>query len=203
MSPTQRYAEETKPLAKSVEEGMQSLYRNLETSTGKSIDAWVAIARSAGIGKHKPLVDHIKSEYGLTHGYAHQIALRALAADTDGAETVDPIAEQYTGAKSALKPLYDTLAAALSAFGDDIEFSPKKAYVSVRRSKQFAIIQPASGRLDVGLVLKTEPATARLEVAGSFNAMVTHRVRISAAQDIDAELLAWLLAAYNAAYNAA
>jgi hypothetical protein len=186
-------------MAQTPEEGIQSLYRNLEKNTGKSIDEWAAIARNSGIGKHKQIVEYIKSQHGLTHGYANQIALRALAASTNEAESGDPIAEQYAGAKSALKPLYDSLAAAIAAFGGDVEFSPKKAYVSVRRSKQFAIVQPASGRVDVGLVLKGESATPRLEVAGSFNAMVTHRVRISVAQEIDEELLAWLRAAYNAA----
>lgn len=69
----------------------------------------------------------------------------------------------------------------------------------MRRAKQFALIQPAAGRVDVGLVLKGEPATPRLEAAGSFNAMVTHRVRVRLAEEIDAELLGWLRAAYDAA----
>ena len=64
-------------------EGMASLYRNLEAATGKSIDVWTAEARSTGITKHKQLVDHLKQTYGLTHGYANQIALKALASDTE------------------------------------------------------------------------------------------------------------------------
>jgi len=185
-------------MAKSPDEGMASLYRNLETATGKSIDEWVVVARETGISKHKGLVDYIKEHYSLTHGYAHQIALRALATPDIEGGSVDLISQQYSGAKANLRPLYDALESTLSAFGGDIEFSPKKAYVSVRRSKQFATIQPASGRIDVGLVLKGEASTSRLEAAGSFNAMVTHRVRISDIQGIDAEFIEWLKAAYAA-----
>lgn len=187
-------------MATSPEEGMATLIRNLEAGTGKSIDEWVRLARETGIDKHKALVDHLKQLHELKHGYANQIALRALAApDAPAAGSDDLIGAQYAGAKAALKPIYDALVAAISACGDDIEFSPKKAYVSVRRSKQFAILQPGAGRVDVGLVLKTLPATDRLETSGSFNAMVTHRVRVTSPADIDAELTHWLRTAYAAA----
>ncbi len=178
---------------------MASLYRNLETATGRSIDEWAALGRATGIDKHKALVEHIKLQHGLTHGYAHQIALRTLAADSPDSGTVDLIAEQYSGAKAAQRPLYDAVAEAIGAFGEDIDFSPKKAYVSLRRSKQFGLLQPAAGRLDIGLTLKGLPATDRLEASGSFNSMVTHRVRLHSLQEIDADLLGWLRAAYDAA----
>jgi len=72
--------------------------------------------------------------------------------------------------------------------------------VSVRRSKQFALIQPSTAtRVDVGLILKKTPALGRLEESGSFNAMFTHRVRLASPADVDAELIAWLRQAYDAA----
>ena len=64
-------------MAKSPEDGMASLIRNLEEKTGKSIDTWVAIARGPGKTKHKEIVDYLKAEHGLGHGYANQVAQRA------------------------------------------------------------------------------------------------------------------------------
>jgi hypothetical protein len=43
-----------------------------------------------------------------------------------------------------------------------------------------------------------QPA-GRLEASGSFNAMFTHRVKIGAASEVDAELKRWLKQAYEAA----
>ena len=40
------------------------------------------------------------------------------------------------------------------------------------------------------------PATGRLEPAAKFNPLFTHRVRITAASDIDDELRGWLATAY-------
>jgi hypothetical protein len=88
----------------------------------------------------------------------------------------------------------------VSGFGKDVEFAPKKAYVSLRRSKQFGLIQPSTKtRVDVGINLKGRPAGERLEASGSFNAMVSHRVRVTAAKEVDAELIAWLREAYDQA----
>jgi hypothetical protein len=51
----------------------------------------------------------------------------------------------------------------------------------------------------VGLNLKGTEPSGRLEPSGSFNAMVTHRVRIWKASDVDVKLLAWLKEAYDVA----
>lgn len=41
--------------------------------------------------------------------------------------------------------------------------------------------------------------TARLEPAGSWGGMMTHRVRLTAPEQVDAALLRWLRQAYDAA----
>ena len=88
----------------------------------------------------------------------------------------------------------------MRSFGTDVEVAPKKANVSLRRNKQFAILQPTvKTRLDVGLVLKEVEPAGRLEAAGSFNAMVTHRVRLSSLDEVDSELVGWLHRAYDQA----
>ena len=54
-------------------------------------------------------------------------------------------------------------------------------------------------RLDLGLNLKGVAPKGRLEAAGSWNAMCTHRIKLATAADIDAEVKAWLKQAYDAA----
>jgi hypothetical protein len=76
----------------------------------------------------------------------------------------------------------------------------KKTYVSLRRSKQFALVQPPTKtRVDVGINLKGVAPAGRLEASGSFNSMVSHRVRIESVKDVDKELVAWLKQAYESA----
>lgn len=88
----------------------------------------------------------------------------------------------------------------MRGFGSDVEFAPKKAYVSLRRSKQFALVQPSTKtRVDVGLKLRDAAPEGRLEASGSFNAMVSHRVRVESPAEVDAELIGWLRKAYDEA----
>ena len=102
------------PMAKSPEEGMASLIQNLEAKTGKSLGAWVEIARGASLSKHKEIVEFLKQKHGLTHGYANQVAMRALAAaDAPAAGSTDLVEAQYQGAKAALRPVYEALVAAV------------------------------------------------------------------------------------------
>ena len=187
-------------MPKSPEEMKAAMIAGLPEKTGKSLDEWLKILRESKLSKHKEFVTLLKSEHGVTHGFANMIALQALNSDSHTASNTDSLVDsQYAGAKAAVRPIYDAILAAVKKFGGDVEISPKKAYVSLRRNKQFAIVQPSTAtRVDVGICLKgTEPA-GRLEAAGSFNAMVSHRVRVAKVAEVNKELIGWLKKAYDA-----
>ncbi len=50
----------------------------------------------------------------------------------------------------------------------------------------------------MGINLKGVKPRGRLEASGSFNAMCSHRVRLSDRGEVDAEVLGWLKQAYEA-----
>lgn len=177
-----------------------SMIKNLEEKTGKSMADWVKIAKALGDVKHGQIVKELKEKHGLGHGYANLVAHSAAGAvGADAPAGDDLVAAQYAGEKSALKPIYDSLIKQISAFGKDVEVSPKKTYVSLRRSKQFALLQPSTkSRLDVGVNLKGVAPAGKLEASGSFNSMCTHRVRVESPADVTKELLGWLKQAYDA-----
>ena len=180
----------------SPEEMAQSMRNNIVDKTGKAIDEWFAIITSTKLDKHGQIVKHLKSEFSVTHGFANLIAHDFL--NKDQKTEPDLLAQQYAN-KADLKPIYDSIIEALSDL-PDIELAPKKAYVSLRRNKQFALIQPSTKtRVDVGINLKGKSHTDRLEASGSFNAMVSHRVRLTESNDVDDELVAWLKEAYEQA----
>lgn len=185
-------------MPKSPEEMAAAMLANLEDKTGKALEDWLDVTRSSGLKKHGQIVKLLKSEHGVTHGYANLIAHATLQGDAPADSGEALVAAQYAGPKQALRPIYDALVECVATFGGDLEIAPKKSYVSLRRSKQFALIQPSTRtRVDVGLNLKGRQPGARLEASGSFNAMVSHRVRLSAPAEVDDELAGWLRAAYD------
>lgn len=185
-------------MAKSPEEMANAMIANMKEKTGKTLAQWLAVAKKSGEEKHGGVVKYLKSEHGLTHGFANLVAHKYLKSDAGSADSGgDLVAAQYAGPKADLKPIYDALIKAVKACGKDVEISPKKTYVSLRRNKQFAIIQPSTKtRVDLGVNFKDEAAKGRLEKSGSFNAMVSHRVRLENPSDVDKDVKAWLKKAY-------
>ena len=172
----------------------------LPEQTGKTLEEWLTLVANSGTTGHGKIVSMLKREQGITHGYANLIAHKALRSDAASAhDEVDLVTAQYVGTRAGMRPIYDDLIRRVRSFGDDVEVSPKKAYVSLRRKKQFALLQPAASRLDVGINLKGTSPTERLELSGSFNSMVSHRVRIGSVKDVDPQLIAWLREAYEKA----
>jgi hypothetical protein len=180
------------------EESLAKMIAALEETTGRTLEEWTEIIAQRGLSKHGEIMSMLKGEFGISHGYANQIALRSRERLQDIPADLDPI-EQMFAKRPEAKAVYDEVLKQLNGFGDDVDLAPKKGYVSVRRKKQFAILQPASGRLDVGINLKGTDATERLEPSGSFNAMLSHRVRVTSPTDVDPELVAWLRQAYDQA----
>ncbi len=175
----------------------QNFISNFEAKYGQ-LEKWIKIARKGG-AKHGEMVKYLKAEHGMTHGYANLVAQQALQAEAGPAsEAGDPLDAMYAGPKAALRTIHEAVTAAVKKLGNDIEFSPKKGYMSLRRNKQFGCIMPATAtRVDVGLVLKGAKPAGRLEA--STNVMFTHRVKVSSVKEVDKELVAWLKQAYEAA----
>ena len=186
-------------MADKVDDALQTMIANVEKNTGKPLAYWIDVVLGSGHEKHGARVKFLKTEHGFTHGFANMIAHQAKAAAEGTVSKDDLVTTQYAK-KQDLVPIYEALIAAVKGFGDGLEISPKKAYVSLRRKKQFALIQPSTKtRLDLGLNLKGKAPEGRLEASGSFNAMCSHRIRLSATEDVDADVLAWLQEAWEAA----
>lgn len=177
---------------------LASQLRNIERSTGRTLAEWAGVVASTGLTKHGEIVTLLKREHGLTHGNANTLARkireRAAGAPPTGAEQLDA---QYSGAKAALRPIHDELMLVARALGDDVDVAVKKTGVSLRRSKQFALVEAASARrVQLGLNLRAVAPTARLR---TMTGMCTHATDLTDVDDIDDEVVGWLRTAYDQA----
>ena len=189
-------------MAQTSEQARDSYVAGLEAKAGKSIDELVATVVGWGPGKHTELLKRAKEAFGLGHGHANLLIHLARDQREAPAGTApvadDPLDAIYAGSKAPLRPLHDAFMARV-ADRVPFEVAPKKANVSLRRSKQFALVGPGSkGRLEVGVNLRGAEGPARFEDLGPGK-MCTHRTFVTDAQEIDDELLGFVRAAYEAA----
>ena len=173
---------------------IKTMIDNMPEKTGKSLEEWKKILEDKSFDKHSEAVKYLKSEHGVTHGFANTIV---TLSKEDNKTEEDLVESQYKG-KENLIPVYNRLIEFVQSLGPDITISPKKGSVSIIGKRQFVLIKPASrDRIDLGFKLPDKPTTDRLESSGPFGTMCTHRVRLTDVSDINDELKTWISEAYE------
>jgi predicted transport protein len=180
---------------------MSAVSESLAARTGRSLEEWVSVVEASGID---PLDQNaVRRWLRDTHGVPQnsQWAIADAAARAAGwirPSVSDYIDSQYTGAKAALRPIYDALAAAILDLGDDVTVEGRGSYTPFVRRRQFAAVAAATrDRVDLGLRFTDPPdAGGRLQPANGPG-QATHKVSLRGVGDVDAAVLNLLRVAYE------
>lgn len=185
-----------------VDKAVETQLNNIEKKTGKSLAELTSLIQVSGLTKHSEIRQMIIDKFNLGYGDANTLVHFALKSDAKhdvearGLTDVDVVNELYAGAKAELRPIHDRVMAAAESFGE-FEIAPKKTYLSLRRKRQFAMVGPAAkNRVEVGLNMKGIDPTERL-ISLPPGGMCQYKVNLTSADQVDAELIAWLRTAYN------
>lgn len=174
-----------------------TMMENLKEKTGHSLDEWKSLISAQKLAKHGEIVKFLKESHQVTHGYASEIALKVLGSDADSTANTDDLLESQYKGKEQMKPFYDKLLAEIGKFGGDFEIAPKKTYVSLKRKKQFVVLNPASKtRFEIGFNLKGVEAKGKLENEKP-NGICSHKINLSDINEIDKEVMDWIKMAFD------
>jgi hypothetical protein len=185
----------------------QKWIAELNQKTGRSLEEWLTLIRKSGPRDEKDRRAWLKTEHGLGTNSAWWLAERA---DGKGTEVGDPdeylaaaegyVETMFSGAKAALRPIYDALLKLGLKTGKDVKACPCQTIVPLYRKHVFAQIKPATRtRIDLGFALGDMNAKGRLIDTGGFakKDRITHRIEITSLKDIDDEVKQWLKVAYE------
>ncbi len=174
-----------------------TMIENLKEKTGHSLEEWKKLITKQSFSKHGEIVKFLKEKHSVTHGYASEIALKVLKSDADSTSDTDGLIENQYKGKEHLKPFYDKLIAEIQKFDGEFEIAPKKTYVSLKRKKQFIILNPASKtRFEIGFNLKGVEAKGKLENEKP-NGICSHKINLSSITDIDKEVIDYVRMAFK------
>jgi len=182
-----------------INKAFQSQIANIQVKTNKSLDQISDLIRQSGLSKHGEIRDMLKSALGIGYGDANTLAKFYLDPPSSSPVSGDAVLDEiYSGPKADLRPIHEAVMAELSTWGE-FEVAPKKGYVSLRRKKQFAMLGPATNsRVELGLNMKGVPGTDRL-VEEPTGGMCQYKVKLTSAEEVDAELFGWLRTAFDSA----
>ena len=181
--------------------------KELPTKTGRSLDEWIALVKNSGPPTEKQRRDWLKNEHQLGTNSAWWIAERAegKGLEEDSLEAYLEAAEKwvdamFSGARAALRPLYEQLLMLALSMGEDVKASPGKTIVSLYRNHVFAQLKPSTNtRIDLGLALANMKTPKRLIDTGGFQKKdrITRRIEVKKHDDINNDLKSWLKKAYE------
>lgn len=183
-----------------MEQAEITMLENLKKNTGKSLEQWIALVKKEKFEKHRQIMKFLKVDHGFTHGFANLVAHKTLATDAGSEENKDVLVEEQYKGKEHFLPLYEQIVDEIKNLGNDVEFAPKRSYVSIRRKKQFAMLTPATKqRFEIGINLKGQPGLGILEEISNPQSMCSHKINIAAEEKLPKEAVEWLKKAYDAA----
>lgn len=182
----------------------QAYLDNIKEKTGldpadfkrHAIDKGLLGANGELKAKTMEIIDWLKEDFDLGSGHAMAI----VGTFKPKPVASDRLAQQFAGGKAHWKPVFEKLLETLSEHGP-VGTAPTDSYISLLKGKaKFAVVATTADRFDVGIKVRDAtalPTSPRIEPSGSWNAMVTHRVRVTDPAQVDAELLGWLRTAYD------
>jgi len=172
--------------------------RNITAQTGRTVGHFAVEVAARGALPHGQIIALLKAEHGLSHGNANLIAHRVREVLAGGPVPADDLLEaQYTGARAALRPIHDRLVAFASGLGPDVSVVVQKTGVSLRRRRQFGVVQaPSAARVQLGLNLDATPADPRVVATSG---MCSHRIDLPTLDSVDGDVEGWVRLAYERA----
>ncbi len=179
---------------------VSSVASSLQARTGRTLDEWVRTVADGGIDPLDQLAVRrwLRDEHGVPQNSQWAIAdATARAAGWSRPSVDEYIDTQYSGAKAALRPIFDHIHAIATALGDDVSVQGRSTYTPYVRGRQFAAVAPATRRrVDLGLRYVDPPASGRL-VPTRAPGQSTHKIILERTAEVDAEVASLLRLAYE------
>ena len=187
---------------------VQKWLAELKEETGRSMEEWLALVKKEGPKDEKSRRAWLKSKHKMGTNKASWIAERAEGKgweDTPEAylqAAVRYVEEQYAGPKGKLRPIYEKLLTLGKSMGSDVKACPCRTMVPLYREHVFVQIKPTTNsRIDLGFALthyKGKLPKRLIDTGGlAKKDRITHRMEITAAEQINGEVKQWLKTAYD------
>jgi len=188
---------------------VQKWIADLKEKTGRSLEEWKEFVKKEGPKDEKSQRQWLKIQQQLGTNAAWWIAARVAGKESEEdspekylAAAPHYVEKQYAGKKAILRPIYEELLKLGKSIGSDVKACPCQTMVPLYRNHVFAQIKPrTNSRVDLGFALAQYKGKLpkRLVDTGGLakKDRITHRIEITAKNQIDGEVKKWLKMAYE------
>jgi hypothetical protein len=173
-----------------------SVQGNLGRDTGKTLDQWVAIARTCPETGHRARLKWLKDHHGLLQNRASYVLDQTFGGAMPWDEPDALIDALWIDPAS--RAILDAIDAAASELPGAIR-TARKGFTAWSRKVQFAAARPLKGGGAMLGVALTPDASTRLETAKNdgWSERLKARVALASTAEVDGEVAAFLKAAWE------
>jgi hypothetical protein len=190
-------ADGTRRLTERQKQWFASVREGLERETGKSLQDWVAIAKTCTETKPRARLAWFKEHHGLGQNRATYVLSVAFPSERPTWDNPDE-ARTALWADPASLAILEALEAAVAGF-DGLVTGQRKTYSAWSREFQFAAAKPVKGGTAVlGLVVTPDASPRLLEPKNeSWSERLKAKLPLASPADVDDEVRALLKAAFE------
>ena len=163
----------------------------LAKETGKDLKTWMKIIDGFGSGKRNEVIAWLKSEHGFGHMNASLLAgIHANGGKPVYQSTGDLLENQFAKA-TGMRPLYDEFIEFVMKNFPGSTVLPKKTYVSILESREFAAVNIKPKELRIGFDLGDREFDTKIEKAKLSGPMprISHMLVLTDAKQLDSEIV--------------
>jgi hypothetical protein len=178
-----------------------SMEETMLKATGKTLEEWVAIAKTCPFTKHSEKIKWFKENFGILQNRAILIFSTLEGTQILGSSEPDLLVDQLFLAKPEARKIYDLVAYYCQKNFLDGIISPRKTYVGFQHKYQYAAAIPTKNGLTLGLAL---PDTfLENEILGKSKKQLgggdrlKYSVQLSTEASFTKEVIGYLTSAYN------
>ncbi len=175
-----------------------SVRAGLERDTGKSLTAWVEIAKTCPVPADKPRAQlaWFKQTHGLLQNRASYVLSEAFPKQ-GGWDDAETLRDTLWG-DPAQRAIYEAVAAAVADF-PELVTGQRKGYSAWSRAYQFAALRPVKGGARLGLAIApdVDPRLAPAKPSEGWSERLKSTLVVTETGEIDAGVKAFLQASFE------
>jgi Domain of unknown function (DUF5655)/Domain of unknown function (DUF4287) len=190
-------------MAKTSSELEKEFIDTAKTVTGKSLQDWLKLVKSSGIGKHNDILEWLRKGHGLNHLQAQLITGIYLNNGKPVYSDENSMLESHFQKCPDMRPLFENISEKIITAFPGTQLIPKKTYLSFTAVREFVAINVKPQELRMGFDLGDEPFTNTLLKSKLTGPMprISHMLVITEPKQFDKKLLELATRSYNRSHK--
>jgi hypothetical protein len=190
-------------MAKTSGELEKEFIETAKNKTGRSLEQWLALVKTSGVGKRNDIIEWLKKGHGLNHMQAQFVAGIHFNNGNPVYINENALLENQFEKCPNMRPLFGAVAENIITTFPGTQLIPKKTYLSFTAVREFAAMNIKPNEIRLGMDLgerQFDEAVQKSKLTGPMP-RITHMVIITDSKQLDKKLEELLQESYNRSHK--